>query len=361
MKTSQFLINLLLEICLLHTTSANSNPRPGETVTIHVVTHSHLDAGWVYPVDRCYQTVAAIFDSVLEALLLNSERKYTVGDMYFFRRWYTGLRIDQQASVKELVRNGRVEIVHGGAVSTDEATVSFHDMIDNMMGSRHWIQKEFGVIPDIGWQLDAFGHSAANARFFAEIGIEALVFARMPDALLAYWADNRMKDFIWQPEFATTTSESPGLFAHALYDHYSAPGGLEYFNGGNSMKTVQALPDLRHVRTYVDIVRDYGYGQANQYKHNQVLLLFGDDFAHPQAESSYQLMDAIIGNMKSEADIVIKYSTVHDYIEGIKAEAARKNIVWPVYTDDLFPQFTDQAEYWSGYYTTDPFIKRSIR
>ena len=63
-------------------------------------------------------------------------------------------------------------------------------MIDNMVMSRHWLKKEFGVVPNIGWQLDAFGHSAANARFFAEIGIDALVFARMPYDMLMDWADH---------------------------------------------------------------------------------------------------------------------------------------------------------------------------
>ena len=66
-----------------------------------------------------------------------------------------------------------------------------------MSVARHWLQREFGVIPNIGWQLDAFGHSAANARVFAELGIEALVFARMPQDLLTEWGDYKKKDFVW--------------------------------------------------------------------------------------------------------------------------------------------------------------------
>ena len=57
-------------------------------LTVHVVTHSHLDPGWLLDVDALYMTVEKIFVSVSESLLENSERKYTVGDIYYFRRWY---------------------------------------------------------------------------------------------------------------------------------------------------------------------------------------------------------------------------------------------------------------------------------
>ena len=66
-----------------------------------------------------------------------------------------------------------------------------------MILGRHWLQQEFGVVPNIGWQLDPFGHSAVNARIFADIGIDGLVFARMHNSQLYNWAINKKKDFIW--------------------------------------------------------------------------------------------------------------------------------------------------------------------
>ena len=167
----------------------------------------------------------------------DSKRTYTVGDIYYFRRWYESeLSAQEQHEVKILVADKQLEFVHGGAVSTDEAAVSFHDIIDNMVVARHWLLQEFGVHPDVGWQLDPFGHSASNARIFAEIGINALVFARMPYTQLMDWAHNQKKDVIWEPGFATTSSQSPALFTHVLFDHYSAPDGIPLFNGGNAMK-----------------------------------------------------------------------------------------------------------------------------
>jgi hypothetical protein len=59
-----------------------------DKLTLHIITHSHLDAGWVYDVDKCYDVVKTIFSGVFQELLKNRSRTYTVGDLYFFERWY---------------------------------------------------------------------------------------------------------------------------------------------------------------------------------------------------------------------------------------------------------------------------------
>ena len=69
--------------------------------------------------------------------------------------------------IKKLVWQGQLEIVHGGLVSTDEATTNYADIIRNFEVAHNWLFKEFGVRPNIAWQLDPFGHSAANAELMA--------------------------------------------------------------------------------------------------------------------------------------------------------------------------------------------------
>ena len=91
----------LASAIVLNVAIANEKP-----LTVHVVTHSHLDPGWLLDVDTLYLTVEKIFDSVSESLLKDHERKYTLGDIYYFRRWYLSLNEDKKAGVKRLVDDG---------------------------------------------------------------------------------------------------------------------------------------------------------------------------------------------------------------------------------------------------------------
>ena len=72
-------------------------------------------------------------------------------------------------------------------------------MILNMYLGHKFLKKEFNVTPKIGWMIDSFGHSAANAALFADFGFEAMFFTRMDDR----GRDERMEDheltFLWRP------------------------------------------------------------------------------------------------------------------------------------------------------------------
>ena len=61
----------------------------------------------------------------------------------------------------------------------DEATAHYEDMINNMMKGHEFLQSEFGVKPRMGWHIDPFGHSSANPRLFADMGLEAWMFYRL--------------------------------------------------------------------------------------------------------------------------------------------------------------------------------------
>ena len=53
--------------------------------------------------------------------------------MKYFKRWYDEQKPELQNKVKELVKEGQLDLVGGGWSSPDEACPSFEDLIDNMM------------------------------------------------------------------------------------------------------------------------------------------------------------------------------------------------------------------------------------
>ena len=83
-----------------------------------------------------------------------------------------------KSNVRTLVSEGRLEFVNGGWSMHDEASPYYEDMINNMYYGNQFLFKEFGIRPRIGWQIDPFGHSNANPRLFAEMGFDAVFFAR---------------------------------------------------------------------------------------------------------------------------------------------------------------------------------------
>ena len=105
--------------------------------------------------------------SVIDQLKSNANHTYTLGDIAFFRRYYKRASQEDKDSIKALIKKGQMEIVHGGMVSTDEATTNYADILRNFEVAHDFLVSEFGIKPKVGWQLDPFGHSAANAELFS--------------------------------------------------------------------------------------------------------------------------------------------------------------------------------------------------
>ena len=120
-----------------------------------------------------------IFTAVFEQLESNPENKYTVGDIAFLKEFYKDRLPEEREKIKKFVRNGQLDIVHGGMVSNDEACPNYSDILRNFEAGHAFMMDEFGVKPRIGWQLDPFGHSAAHADLLAELGMDTVVFARV--------------------------------------------------------------------------------------------------------------------------------------------------------------------------------------
>jgi len=62
-----------------------------------------------------------------------------------------------------------------------------------------FLLKEFGVRPKIGWHVDPFGHSAANAALFGDFGFEAIFISRLDEEERQRRMDEQSMTFLWNP------------------------------------------------------------------------------------------------------------------------------------------------------------------
>ena len=170
-----------------------------DEIEIFVVPHSHIDAGWLYTIDGYYELgVSKIFTNVLEQLE-DERHTYTLGDVYYFKRYQTQNE-DTKQKVKLYIKQGRLDLVHGGMVSNDEACTNYAAIIQNMVLGRKFLFEEFGVVPTIGWQLDPFGHTETNADLFSQMGLDTIVFSRWSTKKLEQRQKDKQMQFIWETD-----------------------------------------------------------------------------------------------------------------------------------------------------------------
>jgi hypothetical protein len=258
-------------------------------MTFHLAPHSHDDVGWLKTVDEYYSgvyqpnqrvQVMLILDSVIPELMKDENKRFCYVEMKFFEMWWRDQSDQMKEDVRGLVKSGRLEILNAGWSMHDEACPHYEDMINNMQIGHEFALKELGVAPSIGWQIDPFGHSTANARLMAEMGFDAFFFARLDyqdkDRRLA---DKEM-DWIWRPMYEEL-GEDAQIFTHALYNHYSAPPGFDFDTlpgMDDSIVVDERLTSFNADRRASEFY-DHIYHQLQHYKSEKhAFHTMGDDF-----------------------------------------------------------------------------------
>jgi hypothetical protein len=344
--------------------------KTGGPITIHVVPHSHDDVGWLKTLDEYFDgerrdiqwtDVRTELNSVISALTADPKRKFCEVEMKFFKMWWDVQDESVRAETKRLVANGQLELINGGWSMHDEACPNYDDMIENMYIGHKFILDTFGVKPRIGWQIDPFGHSSTNARFFSEMGFDAWFFGR-----LDYQDKNRRlrdkeMEFVWRPYYSTQESQAQ-IFTHVLWNCYASPKGFDFditsdigdpfwINNPDS-SDFNAVPEAQKLMADLD-------ERASHYLTDDILVLMGEDFNYMNAEENYINIDNMITYMNANfADkYTFKYSTPSNYVDAVKAH----NVTWPTKYDDMFPYSDGPDAYWTGYYTSRPNLKRHVR
>lgn len=196
--------------------------------------HSHDDVGWLKSVEEYFDgtekglqwtNVKVELTTVIQALLDDPKRKFAETEMKFFSMWWDQQNDEMKDKVRKLVDNGQLELINGGWSMHDEACPIYEDMIENMQIGHEFIFKNFGKKPTVGWQLDPFGHSNTNARFFSEMGFDSVFFARGDFGDKNKRLNDLEMEWVWRPNSKSLGNDIQ-LFTHYLYDHYCYPSGF---------------------------------------------------------------------------------------------------------------------------------------
>jgi alpha-mannosidase len=219
-----------------HQISEGPSHKSGGPITVHVCPHSHDDVGWLKTPEEYYDGsrrdiyfsgVRVELTTIVDALLKDSSRKFSVVEMKYFSMWWADQTPERKDQTRKLVQTGQIEIVNAGWSMHDEACPTYEDFIANMMIGHDFALQEFGVKPRVGWQIDTFGHSNTNARFFSDMGFDALFFARLDYQDKEKRLRDMQMEYVWQPN-ADELKTDAQIFTHVLFHHYSSPEGFNW-------------------------------------------------------------------------------------------------------------------------------------
>ncbi|EDV26091.1 uncharacterized protein TRIADDRAFT_63890 [Trichoplax adhaerens] len=337
-------------------------------LNIHLVSHTHNDVGWLKTLDQYYYGakdkvahagVQYILDTVVQELMADPSKKFIYVEIAFFTRWWREQDKKTRENVKMLVKQGRLEFINGGWSMNDEAATHYNAIIDQMTLGLKFIRDTFGdaARPTIAWHIDPFGHSAAQASLFAQMGFNAFFLGRIDHDDKSARLSKKEMEMIWRA--SQSLGKKTQLFTGVLYNRYSPPPGFCFDQGCND-PPIQDDKNLRgynadeRVKTFMELVMM----QASGYRTNNIMITMGNDFNYENARHWFKNLDKLIKHVKNtHKNVNIFYSTPSVYLKAVHAA----NLTWQVKTDDFFPYSDCNHCYWTGYFTSRPGYKGYVR
>ncbi|XP_019717347.1 lysosomal alpha-mannosidase [Hippocampus comes] len=378
------LLLLLCEICFSLPVERHENLREDKCgyqschatkasmLNVHLVPHTHDDVGWLKTVDQYFYGdrndiqhagVQYILDSVVEELQKNPDRRFIYVETAFFYRWWRRQSSDMQRTVKQLVNQGRLEFVNGGWCMSDEATTHYSAVVDQMTMGLRFLNQTFGPCgrPRVAWHIDPFGHAREHASMFAQMGYDGFFFGRVDYQDRSRRMRAKEQELLWR----ASDSISPplaDLFTGILPNGYNPPEGFCWDQSCDD-PPIKDDPDLEdyNVNDVVERFLNIAKSQSLVYKSNHIIMTMGSDFQYENANLWYKNLDKLIryvnARQSNGSRVNVLYSTPSCYLQ----ELHRANLSWALKTDDFFPYADDAHDFWTGYFSSRPALKRYER
>jgi len=365
-KSSLFVIFLLTLIsstlCTKMKNSISNLNNDSTPLTVHVVPHTHDDAGWNWTFEEYYlgtggskASVKKILDNFVDSLYDRKDRTFIYVEMAFFSKWYREQSEIKKTQVKNLLKEGRFEFINGGYVMHDEAASYYQHSIDQMRLGLMFLKEEFNYVPEIAWFIDPFGHSASNAFILSKMGFKKIALVRIDYREKNYRKIKKSLEFFYIP--FGQIDESVKIFTHVTFDHYCTPPPLDPFILDQKLEL-----GVDEIKTKAEDLASIFKGYTDRLRHKNSLLMYGCDFTHNERSNNWQNLESVMDYVNDEKNnnlgIKMVYSTPSKYFDVIFSQVDE----WPIYRDyDFFPYADSEFSTWTGYFTSRPYLKGMVR
>lgn len=369
MTPMRVIYNCMFRKCILWKDEEEEKDDPVDPtiVNLHVVPHSHTDAGWIEPIDWYYQNwVRHIFDNILHEMYDNPDITFVWADTNYLHQWFESQNEDTKNKFRTVVNRGQLEFVGGGWVQNDESLSDLKSIINQMNFGLQYLHKTFNATPTVGWQIDPFGYNHFMPSVFKELGYKYLVLNRIGDIRKENFKNSSNMDFWLEP--ADLGADSNRILTHVLPRHYEP---LNYDDlirriPSEGASTEEKLSFTKYF--YESYVKE----DLKGYKTEEYMLLMGKDFGFHDSNdvlSKINIMNKIVTEHSKKAigiQINCKFSLPSKYFSKIENSKKLKNYSIDFLNYDerlvyLHPhEDFSRIDYWVGYYFTRPHLKKRI-
>eukprot|EP00903_Cladosiphon_okamuranus_P006567 g6415.t1 len=354
---------------LLRAQEAASAGRIDGKLNVHLVCHTHDDAGWLKTVDQYFYGsnrtitpagVQYILDSVVSALEEDEKRKFVYAEQAFMWRWWRQQNSDKKKTVRRLVSDGRLSFVNGGWVMHDEAAAHYVGMVDQTHLGHTFLRQEFGedALPRVAWQIDPFGHSATQASLLgAQAGFDALYFGRIDYQDAEKRIDESEMEMLWRS--SRSFEEEAQIFTGVFHSgNYGPPVGFcfDQYCQDEPMMDDPLMADYnveRRASEFADACQALGRNTIGE----DIMLQMGGDFGFGDANAWFKNIDILLEAVNKEGRVNAFYSTPQQYTVAKHASGVHLSVK----KDDFFPYADCPYCYWTGYFSSRPGLKRLER
>ncbi|XP_030828372.1 alpha-mannosidase 2x isoform X2 [Strongylocentrotus purpuratus] len=357
-----------------------------DPLKIFVVPHSHNDPGWIKTFTKYFtDQTSKILDTMVKKMEEHPKMTFIWAEISYLSMWWEKADNNKRQIVKKLVQSGRLEIVTGGWVMSDEANTNYFAMVDQMIEGHEWLDAFLpGVKPKSGWAIDPFGMSPTMAYVLQRMGLEAMIIQRVHYEIKKYFAQQKTLEFMWRQNWDHGTSTD--MFCHMMpfysYDvpHTCGPDpkvccqfDFKRLPGGriNCPWKIAPVPITdANVASKAEILLDQYRKKSELYKSNVLLIQLGDDFRYDKPEewdNQYKNYMKLFEYMNKRTDwhVQAQFGTLTDYFTSLwqhtNTMAGQQPEGYPTLSGDFFTYTDRDDHYWSGYYTSRPFYKNMDR
>ncbi|KAL4231134.1 Alpha-mannosidase 2 [Mactra antiquata] len=367
------------------TSVAKTEIPDSEPLEIIVLPHSHNDPGWKKTYQKYFDDQTThILTNIVEKLHQYPDMTFIWVESCFLDKWWSNQTSEIKERFKELVKSGRLEITSGMWVAPDEASTHYFALIDQMIEGHYWVKKNLGVVPESSLNFDQFGYSATMPYLAKKAGLKNVLIKRIHRGLKDMFGLQHRLNFKWRQFWDSKGSQD--IFAHIdTYEWMSISDscgpdravcrGLDFMympdlpipGSPQAEKPIitdhvsrQTAPNFHE---YVRRLVEQFHLKTDNYKYKVMMLPHGGDFRFDTANEwdrqykNLKIFMDYVNEKKKIFNVHMRFGTLKDFFEEVDRQTEKYSLKYPTVSGDFYT-YTENIEYWTGYFTTRQFDKR---